>query len=48
MSELVGCPFAPRCEYVIDRCHQERPLLENINHTHKVACFVNPNTGEAK
>ena len=48
MSELVGCPFTPRCEFVIDRCHQERPLLENINPTHKVACFVNPNTGEAK
>ncbi|MBW6465354.1 MAG: ABC transporter ATP-binding protein [Brevefilum sp.] len=48
MSELVGCPFAPRCEFVIDRCHQERPLLENISHNHKAACFVNPYTGEAK
>ena len=48
MSELVGCPFAPRCEFVIDRCHQERPLLENICPIHKAACFVNPYTGEAK
>jgi oligopeptide transport system ATP-binding protein len=48
MSELVGCPFAPRCEFVIDRCHQERPLLENIIPNHKAACFVNPYTGEAK
>jgi oligopeptide transport system ATP-binding protein len=48
MSELVGCPFAPRCEFVIDRCHQERPLLENISPNQKAACFVNPYTGEAK
>lgn len=48
MSELVGCPFTPRCEFVIDRCHQERPLLENISPNQKVACFVNPYTGEAK
>jgi oligopeptide transport system ATP-binding protein len=48
MSELVGCPFAPRCEFVIDRCHQERPLLEIIGPNHKAACFVNPYSGEAK
>lgn len=48
MSELVGCPFAPRCEFVIDRCRQERPRLEAINPNQKAACFVNPYTGEAR
>ena len=46
MSELVGCPFAPRCDYVIERCRQERPILEPIKPNQKVACFVNPYTGE--
>lgn len=46
MSELVSCPFAPRCEYVIDRCRIERPYLETIQPNQKVACFVKPNTGE--
>ena len=48
MSELVGCPFSPRCEFVIDRCRQERPLLEWVQPNQKVACFVNPKTGEPK
>jgi oligopeptide transport system ATP-binding protein len=48
MSELVGCPFAPRCEFVIDRCRQERPKLETIKPDQKAACFVNPYTGEAR
>ncbi len=27
LSLPVGCPFAPRCAYVIDRCREERPEL---------------------
>ena len=48
MEELTGCPFAPRCDFVIDRCHQERPLLEPIKPNQKAACFVNTRTGEPK
>ncbi len=48
MEALTGCPFAPRCEFVIDRCHQERPLLEPIKPHQKAACFVNPRTGEPR
>jgi oligopeptide transport system ATP-binding protein len=46
MSPLTGCPFAPRCEYAIERCLQERPTLEMLNPNHKVACFVKPNSGD--
>jgi peptide/nickel transport system ATP-binding protein len=37
---LVGCPFAPRCEFVFDRCQSEVPDLFRLNETHKAACFL--------
>ncbi len=33
-----GCPFNSRCPYVKERCRQERPLLEEIEPGHFVAC----------
>lgn len=33
-----GCPFYNRCQYCIDRCLAEKPVLENVNN-HLVACF---------
>jgi len=39
-----GCPFAPRCEYVIDRCLEENPKLEPIDTDHSVACWVDVKT----
>ncbi|MFO7540267.1 MAG: ABC transporter ATP-binding protein [Chloroflexota bacterium] len=47
-AEPLGCPFAPRCEFVLPRCQQERPFLQPISPTQKVACFVNPYTGEER
>lgn len=41
-----GCPFAPRCPFVIDRCHQADPPLEEIGTAHQVACWVKPPGGE--
>lgn len=35
-----GCPFAPRCDYVIDRCWEETPLLEPVAIGHEIACWV--------
>jgi oligopeptide/dipeptide ABC transporter ATP-binding protein len=36
-----GCPFAPRCPYVIDRCRTERPDLVSVSGApeHRSACF---------
>ncbi|PKB56884.1 MAG: dipeptide/oligopeptide/nickel ABC transporter ATP-binding protein, partial [SAR202 cluster bacterium Casp-Chloro-G3] len=34
-----GCPFAPRCQYVMDRCHQEYPAQFNLNPDHYAACW---------
>jgi len=39
-----GCPFAPRCEYVVERCRQELPLLETVAHRHQVACWQKDKT----
>ena len=45
LSEPRGCPFAPRCEYVQERCINENPLLAEIENKHKTACWVNVKTG---
>lgn len=36
----LGCPFAPRCPLVIDRCHEEMPALAPKDSEHQVACWV--------
>ena len=43
-----GCPFAPRCTFVIDRCRTERPPLMQLGKTQKAACWVNVATGESQ
>ncbi len=35
-----GCPFAPRCQYAIERCLVENPRLESVARRHEVACWV--------
>jgi oligopeptide transport system ATP-binding protein len=39
ISEIIGCPFAPRCEYVVDRCLHQNPILESVKSGHLVACW---------
>jgi oligopeptide transport system ATP-binding protein len=40
-----GCPFAPRCEYVQERCWRNMPVLEPIVPRHNIACWVDVGTG---
>jgi oligopeptide transport system ATP-binding protein len=40
LVEPHGCPFAPRCEYVIDRCRSENPVLVQVALNHSIACWV--------
>jgi oligopeptide/dipeptide ABC transporter ATP-binding protein len=42
----IGCPFAPRCEYVKERCHVDNPPLKPITEGHSMACWVDIKTGE--
>ena len=34
-----GCPFAPRCPRVSERCRREMPPLERRSPTHRAACW---------
>jgi oligopeptide transport system ATP-binding protein len=43
-----GCPFAPRCEFAFERCWAETPPLEPIEPRHKIACWVDIDTGEPR
>jgi peptide/nickel transport system ATP-binding protein len=35
-----GCRFHPRCPYVMDICHTEKPPLFRLDQDHEVACFL--------
>lgn len=39
-----GCPFAPRCEFVIDRCRLEIPSLRSVGPEHNIACWIDIRT----
>lgn len=39
-GEVIGCPFAPRCESAFERCTKELPPLKSIAETHQSACFL--------
>jgi len=40
-----SCPFAPRCNWVTERCWQENPPLETVTEGHRVACWVDTRNG---
>jgi oligopeptide transport system ATP-binding protein len=42
------CPFAPRCKNVIDRCWIENPTLSEVASDHRVACWVDTNSGRPR
>ena len=35
-----GCPFAPRCPHVFDRCIAERPPAFQLSHERRASCFL--------
>ena len=37
---VTGCPFAPRCRFVMDRCRHEAPPLVERGDGHHAACFL--------
>ena len=42
----VGCSFAPRCRFAIERCLQEDPPLVEANAGHMTACIRHAELGE--
>ena len=47
-EQPTACPFAPRCQFVIDRCLKENPILEEVAPKHRIACWVDINTGRSR
>jgi oligopeptide transport system ATP-binding protein len=45
LVEPHGCPFAPRCEFVFERCLADNPSLESVAPRHRIACWVDVETG---
>jgi oligopeptide transport system ATP-binding protein len=45
MQKPVACPFLERCTFSVDHCKVENPPLIERTPTHKVACWVDTNTG---
>ena len=43
-----GCPFAARCDFVIDRCLTDTPSLMPVAPGHKAACWIDVKTGRER
>jgi oligopeptide transport system ATP-binding protein len=42
------CPFVSRCTYRVEKCLKENPPLLPVGEGHRVACWVNPQTGKER
>ena len=47
LRQPIGCPFAPRCPFVFDRCKENPPLLD-VGVDHRAACWWNVNEGRPR
>lgn len=45
LTKPVGCSFAPRCEFAIDKCRTEQPPTYELAIGHHVACHVDLDAG---
>jgi oligopeptide transport system ATP-binding protein len=43
-----GCPFAPRCKWVVEHCLKENPPLLDVSQNHRAACWVDVATGRER
>jgi len=48
ITVIPGCPLMPRCKFAVERCKHENPPLREIAPGHKIACWVEINTGEER
>lgn len=45
ITMMPGCPFAPRCSFVVEHCQRENPPLLPVGPAHKAACWVDVSNG---
>jgi oligopeptide transport system ATP-binding protein len=38
-KEIVGCPFAPRCKWAVDKCREEFPEKHHLSEGHESYCW---------
>jgi oligopeptide transport system ATP-binding protein len=43
-----GCPFAPRCPFMLEKCLAEMPPLEEVGTEHAIRCWVDVTTGRPR
>ncbi|MFZ5912046.1 MAG: ABC transporter ATP-binding protein [Chloroflexota bacterium] len=48
LVEPRGCPFAARCELVLERCREEMPPFIQVELNHNAACWVDVTTGKPR
>ena len=46
IDPIPGCPFEPRCDWRIDKCATDAPVLETRSDGHVAACWRDPKTDE--
>lgn len=39
--EVAGCPFQPRCEFALELCAVQAPVLRGFESAHQAACHLN-------
>jgi len=44
LEKPASCPFAPRCQFVLEHCLHENPPLRTVGIDHYAACWVDPDT----
>ena len=48
ITVMPGCPLMPRCKFAVERCMHENPPLREIAPGHKIACWVEIDTGKER
>lgn len=48
LVEPRGCPFAPRCDFAVEKCASQNPSLMQIGLNHSAACWVDVKTGAVR
>lgn len=39
LEEPIGCAFASRCSFAVEKCLMDKPVLSAVDHHHYVACW---------
>ncbi len=46
IQAIAGCPFRPRCDWAIDKCETDHPMLDTKTTGHSARCWRDPQTDQ--